>query len=572
MATARPDRYKSLLDQVYDAQTAARLTEELCRRVARTPRIAGTGEEPLTERDVVLITYAHTLLSPDKKPLETLTEFYRHHLGDLISIVHLLPFYPDTSDDGFSVVDYRAVRADLGDWDDIGRLAGRVRLMFDAVINHVSQQSAWFQGYLDGDPAYRDYFLAVDPATDLSAVVRPRPQPVLAEFNSADGPARHVWATFSRDQLDLNYANPRVLLEIIDVLIAYLARGAQVLRLDAVAFLWKEIGTSCIHLPQTHALIKLMRAVLEDIAPHVLIITETNVPHDENVSYFGDGTDEAHMVYNFALPPLVAHSLLSGDATELSAWAASLNTPSERACFFNVTASHDGVGLRAVETILPDAARQALTDTAERHGGFVSYRAGGDGARAPYELNCSYGDLLSPPSDPDDVRAARLLASQAIALAMPGVPAIYIHSLLGSRNDHRRVAERGHNRAINRAQLAAASVAAALADKASYRARVFDAIAAMLRARRHCPAFHPHGPFQIVDLDPRVFAVRRHAPDGGQTVLALINVSPEKVTVATGGDGPARDLLGSTPHERSAVGLPPYGVVWLDQTDSHGGS
>ena len=128
----------------------------------------------------------------------------------------------------------------------------------------------------------------------------------------------------------MNFKNPDVLLALLDALLFYVARGARFIRLDAIAYLWKRIGTSCIHLPQTHAVIQFWRAVLDEVAPHVLLITETNVPHADNVSYFGDGTNEAQLVYNFALPPLVLHALLRGDATHLTRWAQSLTLPSDR--------------------------------------------------------------------------------------------------------------------------------------------------------------------------------------------------------------------------------------------------
>src|SRR5690606_35016656 len=108
----------------------------------------------------------------------------------------------------------------------------------------------------------------------------------------------------SADQVDLNFKNPAVLLATTRALLFYVEHGAKFIRLDAIAYLWKEIGTPCIHLPQTHQVIQLMRAVLDEVAPDVRLITETNVPHPDNISYFGAGTNEAQLVYNFALPPL----------------------------------------------------------------------------------------------------------------------------------------------------------------------------------------------------------------------------------------------------------------------------
>ncbi len=563
----RTARYAQLLRQVYDAATARTLARQIARQVQAAACAGRRTPHRFSEDDVLLITYADTLLDGAVPPLKVLRGFYRRRLKDLVSMVHVLPFFPSTSDDGFAVADYRAVRDDLGGWAEVEALAGECALMVDAVINHASQGSAWFQGYLAGDPAFADFFISCPPHASLSRVVRPRPGPVLARFEDARGRARHVWATFSRDQLDLNYANPKVLLAVMEVLLDYVRHGARLIRLDAVAYLWKEPGTDCIHRPQTHALIKLMRAALEDAAADVLIVTETNVPHADNIAYFGAGDDEAHMVYNFALPPLIAHAILAGDASVLSAWAQTLAPPAGgQACFLNFTASHDGVGLRAVEGILSEAGCAMLARAAQAHGGAVSYRADGAGGEAVYELNCSYIDLLSAPDEADAVRLARMLAAQAVMLAMPGVPAMYIHSLLGSRNDLQRMRDHGHKRAINRSQLDVRALEDALADPGTFRGQLFAALARLLRVRRATAAFHPLGAFKVLALGAGVFAIRRHSPDGSQTVLALASVSPRAQSIDTGLSGQARDLLDGQSHDLAAVQLAPYGVCWLDIT------
>ncbi len=556
--------YAQLLRQVYGDATAQTLAKQIAGQVRQAAPQGRCAPHRFSEEDVMLISYADTLLDGDTPPLKVLRRFYQNRLKELVSMVHVLPFFPSTSDDGFAVSDYRQVCQELGSWDDIEALARDCALMVDAVINHVSQSSAWFQGYLAGDPACADFFISCPASADLSKVVRPRPQPVLARFEDSQGQERLVWATFSRDQLDLNYANPRVLLAVMDVLLEYVRHGARLIRLDAVAYLWKEPGTDCIHRPQTHALIKLIRAVLEDAAADMLIVTETNVPHEDNIAYFGKGDDEAHMVYNFALPPLIAYAILSGNARVLSGWAQGLELPSAQTCFLNFTASHDGIGLRAVEGILSDAERTMLADTVQAHGGFVSYRAGGQGTKAVYELNCSYADLLSAPGDSDALRLARMLAAQAIMLAMPGVPALYIHSLLGSRNDLQRLRDHGHKRAINRSQLDIGDLEAALADTSSFRGQLFAALAHMLRVRRATPAFHPAGAFQVLALEPGVFAIKRHSLDGQSMVLALVSVSANCQDLDTGLAGTARDLLGGETVNLAAVPLAPYGIRWLD--------
>lgn len=416
------EEYFDILNRIYPADIAQQTALHGSALVSSIQSRVQVDQHRLSAEDVVLITYGDTIREQGIKPLRTLHKFYNEYLKGLINSIHILPFHPCTSDDGFSVVDYYKIDTSLGDWSDIEELGVDAHLMFDAVVNHVSKSSPWFQGYLAGDEQYANWFIDVDPDEDLSMVTRPRASPVLSEYVGADGQTYHIWTTFSDDQIDLNVKNPEVLLALLRVLLLYVTKGAKYIRLDAIAFLWKEVGTRCIHLPQTHEIIRLIRRIVEDVNPATLIITETNVPHQENVAYLGDGRDQAHMLYNFALPPLVAYSLLTGSAEKMLRWAQGLELPNERTCLFNYTASHDGVGIRAVEHILSQGERDLLPDAAVEHNGSISYWRNTGGAQSPYELNISFVDLLSSLADTDELRTRRLLASQATALAMRGYP------------------------------------------------------------------------------------------------------------------------------------------------------
>ncbi|RPI98013.1 MAG: sugar phosphorylase, partial [Chloroflexi bacterium] len=475
-----------------------RLAATLKAFASQPPQSTTQSSGGVTERDVVLITYGDSLHEPGNAPLNTLHGFLKRTLSGIISSVHILPFFPYSSDDGFSVIDYQQVNPALGDWDDINRLSRDFKLMVDVVINHVSAQSDWFQRFLAGDPHYEHFFITVDPTTDLSKVVRPRTLPLLTPFTRPQGTV-HVWTTFSADQIDLNFSHPDVLLRMIDVLLFYVRQGASLIRLDAIAYLWKTPGTTCIHLPQTHTVVKLFRDVLDRVAPHVLLITETNVPHAENMSYFGSGTDEAQMVYQFPLPPLLLHTIATGDATRLSDWAEGIQPISERATFFNFTASHDGIGVRPVEGILTRGEIEALVQRATAHGGAVSYKTNSDGSSSPYELNINYFDALSDPAadEPLEVQVQRFLVSQAIQIAVVGVPGIHIHSLLGSRNWRDGVQQTGHLRAINREKLLGSEVESALSTPGSLRQQVFDAYRRLILIRTGQKAFHPNGPQHV---------------------------------------------------------------------------
>jgi len=557
--------YTTLLTQIYGADLATHVEPRLVGLVERyRSRIAKPYSASLSERDSLLITYGDQVQEKGKPHLQTLTKFCESYLRGVVNGVHILPFYPWSSDDGFSVKDYRAVDTALGDWGNIEKLGDSFRLMFDGVINHISAQSEWFQEFLKDERQYRNYFVTVEDNPDLSQVVRPRALPLLTEFESASG-KRKVWTTFSADQVDLDFQNPDVLLEIFDILLMYTQRGAQFIRLDAIAYLWKEIGTTCIHLPQTHAVIQLLRAVLDDVAPHVYLITETNVPHTDNISYFGDGKNEAQLVYNFALPPLVLHTFRTGDASALSGWASSLKLPSDRTTFFNFLASHDGVGLNPARGILSNADIDSLVEQTLANGGLISYKQNSDGTQSPYEMNINYFDALSSPLSKEslDIQVDRFIAAQAIMLSIIGVPGIYFHSLFGSRNWKEGVEKTKHSRTINRQKLERDELEKQLAHADSLRSKVFTRYSKLLLARSSSSAFHPHGKQKVLDVGKGIFAVLRTSPDRTRQTLCLQNVTAKKLEIDNPLKKATRGLLTSRLRE-STLTLKSYQTLWLD--------
>ena len=522
-----------------------------------------------SEKDAVLITYADMVSKKGEVPLDTLRHFCAERLKGAFSIVHLLPFYPWSSDDGFSVVDYRQVDERYGAWEHIRSFADEFDLMFDLVLNHCSAGSDWFLDYVSGIEPALNYIREEDPEADLTAVVRPRSSPLLTPTSTRDG-ERYVWTTFSSDQVDLDWRSPDLLFEFLDIIMKYVSEGSRILRLDAVAFLWKKIGTNCLHLPETHEVVKLLRNFLEVIAPDVIILTETNVPHDDNISYFGRG-DEAHMVYQFALPPLVLHGLLNGTAAHLTEWASNLIPPPRGCSFLNFTASHDGIGVRPLEGILPAQEILNLAEQVEARGGFVSMRSLEDGSEVPYELNTTFFGALVEPED-DTVGEARFLCSQAVALAMQGIPAVYFHSLTATPNDIQGVEQTGQNRSINRPKWEHSELADILGNSECISARVFDWLTRLLRRRASCPAFHPDAPQFVQKYGSDLFAVERTSLDGSQTVICLFNFTNNSVPIPAAinmkelfSDGTARDLAGGSdiPIGPKGIVLRPYQTLWL---------
>jgi len=550
--------------QVYGQQgeEVARSLERLARSFREAhPRDAVPPERRMTANDTILISYADSIRNEAEPPLRTLARWLAGPLSDTVSTVHLLPFYPWSSDDGFAVRDYRAVEPSYGDWDDVHALAKDHRLMFDAVVNHASAQGAWFDGFLRDQEPWRSWFRTEAEHADVASIVRPRTTPLLTPFDTAAG-RRWVWTTFGPDQADLDYAEPSLLLEMAGILLEYVGHGAEVLRMDAVTYLWKELGSSGVHHPNTHAVLRIVRSLLEIAAPWVVVLTETNVPHQENLSYFGQGDDEAQMVYNFALPTLMAHTAVAHDTSALTTWARGLRTPGPSTWLLNFLASHDGIGLRSAEGLLAPKAVDRLIERTVRAGGGVGRKRDSDGSDSPYELNVNYFDLLAEPgtTEPLARQVDRFAALHAVAMALPGVPALYLHSLLGSRGSPELASSSGMPRAVNRAKLDHDRLKVELSDPDGRRARVLDALARLLRARRRHPAFDPSAPHQVVDTPPSVFAVRRTGPAG--EVDAWHELAGETVTVRLPRGG--KNLLSGAPVEAGTHTLAPYQVLWVD--------
>ncbi|HBR96649.1 MAG TPA: alpha-amylase [Gammaproteobacteria bacterium] len=556
-------------------------TEELVQRltvIARKHERDHPGNPPRKrwdESDTLLITYGDSLRDGGGSPLQALASFSSEYLCECIGTVHLLPFFPYSSDDGFSVINYRSVNAEVGTWDDIARLGERFELMFDFVLNHVSRESLWFADYMENMPPGNRYFIEADPDDPrLKAVTRPRAEPLTVRIRTRHD-TRYVWATFSKDQIDLNYANPDVLMQALDILLYYIRQGARIIRLDAVAFLWKEVGTCCIHLPQTHDVVKLMRNMLDDIAPDVILLTETNVPHAENVSYFGDG-DEAHMVYQFSLPPLMLHGIYSGSTRYLRRWLQAL-APAPKGCtFLNFTASHDGVGLRALEGIVPEGEVNELLDAMRQRGGYISHRMQADGTQVPYELNISYFDAMRDPEVHHDMwHVQRFILSQTVAMALQGVPAVYIHSLLATPNFHEGVENTGRTRTINRRCWQLNELIPQLDDPNAPAHAVFNTLRERLALRRTIAAFHPDAPQSVFELPDALLAVRRTSVDGQQSVTCLYNFTPVAQTIALAmidyagiAHAELQDLISrESPRgdqdDPASVVIPAYGCYWL---------
>lgn len=538
-------------------------------------------EERFSEKDLIIITYGDLLQGEERSPLATLERLASTYLR-ATNTLHLLPFFPSSSDKGFAIIDFETVDPNLGTWQDLEDLGGRYKLMFDGVFNHVSSKSRWFQEFLNGNPRYKKFFIAYDPEErltkeELELITRPRTSDVLTRFQSINGPI-YVWTTFSPDQIDLDFRNPEVLIRIIEILLFYVRHGADIIRLDAVTYLWAEPGTPCANLHQTHEIIKLYRDILDWVAPTVALITETNVPHQENIAYFGNGYDEAHMVYNFALPPLVLHTFYTEDSTALSDWAGSLKTPSPTTTFFNFLDSHDGIGLLGVRGILSKEEIDSIVRNAREHGALISYRACKEGEQEPYEINTTWFSALNGEESGEDLdlQVNRFLASRVISLVLRGVPGIYLHGLMGTKNDMDAVLATKSNRAINRTVIDSNAIIEAMADPDSKLSRMTKHYTYTVLRSQH-REFHPNGDQKVLKLSPQLFSVLRTSPEGGDHILAMINISKHalliEIPLSEIGLGHSLwvDLISNqekiATNKTLAVSFEPYGVLWLKPSE-----
>jgi len=557
-------KIKSLINFVYGESFSEAHLKMLLEKIDNAGSvITGKRKAGWDEKDIVLITYADQFSAPGEKALPVFTRFYNEWLSRSFSHVHLLPFYPWSSDDGFSVIDYHEVAPETGSWRDVAELKKSASLMFDFVCNHMSAKSKWFENYINQTPGYEDFFISVDPETDLSAVTRPRALPLLTPFTLHDGSVRHLWTTFSEDQIDLNFASPEVLIAMVDVLLHYLMEGARYIRLDAVGFMWKIPGTNCIHLEQTHRLIQLFRAITDRVAPGTVLITETNVPHKDNISYFGDGENEAQMVYQFSLPPLVLHAVHCQDVRALCQWASSLKLPSMKTTWFNFLASHDGIGLNPLRGILPESEILSLVEKLQQEGALVNWKNNPDGTRSPYEINVTYLDALSEKESEDNERIARFILAHAVLLSFPGVPAVYIQSILGSRNDYDGVERLGYNRAINRKKYRAGEIDAELEDNKSLRHSIYHRLTQLIAVRRTEKAFHPDSQTIFETSGAHVFKIIRTA-DNGERITALFNFSNHQQNIHSDIET-GRELIAGEDIRSTTLSLNPWQVMWIKE-------
>ena len=527
-----------------------------------------TKGNPWTVDDVVLITYADTVVEADQPALVSLRTFINSQLSDVAGVIHVLPFLEASSDGGFAVASHDCLESRHGDWNDLADLAEGRKLMADLVLNHVSASHPWVRQFLRDQEPGRSCVLEASPDPCWDNVVRPRSS---ALFTKLQGPIsmRQVWTTFGPDQVDVDWRHPEVLLGFTRLLARMVAHGVGWIRFDAVGFVWKEPNTSCIHQPQAHQLVEILRQLLTIACPDGVVVTETNVPEQENLSYLRTGR-EAHLAYNFPLPPLLLEAAVSGSADLLNRWLSRWPSLPESTSLLNFTACHDGVGLRPLEGLMPPSRLMDLLIACEQRGGLVSHRRLADGNEVPYEINISWWSAMADGGlDPSYWQRERFLLTQLMVLALPGVPALYLPALLATSNDVGRFRRTGHRRDLNRPQFKKSSLERRLQDPESDAAAVLVALKQAIAVRALQPALHPDGQLQVLTPD-RVDRVVLHRSHAGHDLVAVHNVTSTRLTLDPFGLLDLEDtdpwvdcLSGRTLEPCRRHLLNPYEVLWL---------
>ncbi len=559
--------YADVLDKNDIKQLSSSFLEHVIETQNDLPLHVTEDGESWSQNTIVMITYADTIEDKTTLPINSINKFLKTCCDDIFEIVHILPFFPSSSDKGFSVKDYYSVYHQFGQWNDILRISKDFGVMADVVINHGSSESLWFKNFIKGEGKGSDYFLNFDEPFDTSKVVRPRTSDLLNPVETADG-IKYIWCTFSKDQVDYNFSNPIVLFEFVQIIIFYLSKGITVFRFDAVAFIWKKIGTSCINLEKTHEIVRLFRTLLAYLSPKAILVTETNTPARENVSYFGNA-NEAHWIYNFSLPPILIYSILAGDSSYLEKLTMSMPPSQLGTSYLNFIASHDGIGLRPAETFLTKDEVTRFINLMEQNGGKVSYRSNNTDTPEAYEINITLFDAMKESFNKEvSLSVDRYLCIHTIMLSLEGVPAFYIHSLLGTENDYALYKQTNHNRSLNRGKIQFSELD--LSNQSKSESYLFLELKKLILIRKKQPAFHPNAVQFTLHLGKNLYGIWRQSLDKKQSIFCISNLTDKEVKLSLLdlnliGFDHWRDLITEIEVDdiASEMRLKPYQTMWL---------
>ena len=556
---------KKIYRQILTKQNIDLLKNEIVQLIEDFNKKNRLNKINISEKTSLVISYGDNIYSSQSSSMKIFQKFFQKNLEKLFDTIHFLPFYPSSSDSGFAVKDHYQIDKKIGNWSDLKKISKSKKIMADVVINHASARGLWFKNFLKRKKPGKDYFLTVNSKFNTSKVVRPRDHKLLKKikiFEKND----YLWRTFSPDQIDLNFKNPSVLLRFIKIIIYLINNGVTIFRLDAIAYLWKQNGTKCINLSQTHEIIKLLRVVTSLLNVQTLIITETNLPEKENLSYFGKN-NEANWVYNFSLPPLLIHAFLFENSSYLNQWSRKLPSTKHGNCYLNFIASHDGIGIRPTEGILNEKTLSSFLKRLKKNGSKFSYRKVQNKSKKVYEANITVFDALRKSDfDPKGLFfLERYVSAHAIMISFEGIPAVYFNSLFGKSNDEAKYIITGNNRDVNRYKWNFNNITTKLRDKKSKQSIFYRNIGALLEIKRKQKAFHPNASRININLGPKIFCFKRISKDKKQSIICMTNLSSKIQTPNFKKIGNYRDLLNSNLkfREGTSLILKPFQTVWL---------
>ena len=520
----------------------------------------------VSEKTTMVICYGDSIYSKNKKHLKTFQAFFNKKLNKFIDTIHFLPFYPSSSDSGFAVKDHYKIDSKFGNWLNIKNFSSKAHIMADMVINHASARGLWFKNFLKEKKPGKDYFLLINSKFNASKVVRPRDHKLLKEIKIFKK-KEYLWRTFSDDQIDLNFKNPKVLLRFIKIMLNLIKNGVTIFRLDAIAYLWKESGTKCINLKQTHEIVKVLRIVSNSLNIKTIIVTETNLPEKENLSYFGNN-DESNWIYNFTLPPLLIYSLLFENGSYLNAWSKKLPQTKKGNSYLNFIASHDGIGMRPLEGIINNQSIKKLLLRLKKNGSKFSYRKVNNNKKKVYESNITVFDALKV-SDKDKkglYNFQRYIAAHAIMFSFEGVPAIYFNSLFGKSNDEARYVITGNNRDVNRFKWNELNILKKIKSNSSKEYYIFETLKYLLKIRKNQKAFHPNAHRTNINLGNNFFCIKRVSLDKKQTILCITNLTSKLQNAKINKKyNKFKNLIDSNVKTKilNSINLKPFETIWL---------
>ena len=556
---------KKIYRQILTKQNIDLLKNEIVQLIEDFNKKNRLNKINISEKTSLIISYGDNIYSSQSSSMKIFQKFFQKNLEKLFDTIHFLPFYPSSSDSGFAVKDHYQIDKKIGNWSDLKKISKSKKIMADVVINHASARGLWFKNFLKRKKPGKDYFLTVNSKFNTSKVVRPRDHKLLKKikiFEKND----YLWRTFSPDQIDLNFKNPSVLLRFIKIIIYLINNGVTIFRLDAIAYLWKLNGTKCINLSQTHEIIKLLRVVTNLLNVQTLIITETNIPNHENLSYFGNN-NEAHCIYNFSLAPFLIHAINDLYDKTMNFKCKKLPSTKHGNCYLNFIASHDGIGIRPTEGILNEKTLSSFLKRLKKNGSKFSYRKVQNKSKKVYEANITVFDALKKSDfDPKGLFfLERYVSAHAIMISFEGIPAVYFNSLFGKSNDEAKYIITGNNRDVNRYKWNFNNITTKLRDKKSKQSIFYRNIGALLEIKRKQKAFHPNALRFNINLGSKIFCFKRISKDKKQSIICMTNLSSKIQTPNFKKIGSYRDLLNSNLkfREGNSLILKPFQTVWL---------